>query len=409
MALQENVGVSVRYKAHSTGAIISATLPTLSSDPGSTGGQVLRRVSSSITPSKDTYQSNEVRTSRQVFDMRHGLQRVAGDIAGELSPGTYTDHIEALLRCTKVATFSVTQAAFTSLVATNSTSKLTVAASTWAAQNFRVGDLIRVSGASVAANNRNFVITALSGVDATVYPAPTDMTADTTFAVDRMGDKMFPPLTGHVSRKYLYEHYHETLDVSELFSECRVHRGAFSLPATGLATTTFSVQGRGYSSVSGGSAPFFTSPTAVTSSTLTAAVNGLLTVQGTAIGVITGLDFTIDLSVEAPAVVGQNYPADIILGRTVVTGNVTALFDGVLLQEYFTNETEVDMVAFLASTSSVTAPGVSFYMSRVKFQGANKTLQGEGSIPITLPFQALERAAATGYDATTITICDNAV
>jgi len=51
--------------------------------------QYLRRVTSSLNVTKETYQSNEMRADRQIADMRHGVQSVDGSISGELSPGTY--------------------------------------------------------------------------------------------------------------------------------------------------------------------------------------------------------------------------------------------------------------------------------------------------------------------------------
>ena len=50
--------------------------------------QYLRRITSDMNLTKETYQSNEMRADRQVADMRHGVQSVDGTISGELSPGT---------------------------------------------------------------------------------------------------------------------------------------------------------------------------------------------------------------------------------------------------------------------------------------------------------------------------------
>jgi hypothetical protein len=406
MALEQNVATRVTYKAHSTGDITSNTQPDLSTDPGSTGGQVLRRVSSSLALSKETYQSDEVRTDRQIADFRHGVKRVQGDIMGDLGPGTWTDFIEAGLRCTKVATFNVTETDITSLVATNATAKLTLGSSDWATENFRVGDPIRIANASVAANNRDFLIIGLSGADATVYPAPTDMTADTSITITRLGNKMTIPTSGHVSRKFLIEHYHQDVDVTQLFSECRVNNLAIQLPATGLAKITVGMTGRDMTVETSGTSPFFASPTAAGTDGLTAAVNGVLAVNGEQIGIITGLNFTHAMQVDAPAVVGQNIVADILLGRSVVTGQMTALFQDETLLNYFVNETEVDAAVMLTTTSSGSTPGMSFYLPRIKFGGSDISLQGDGSLPITLPFQALIKPTTTGYDQTTLNVCD---
>lgn len=401
MALESNVATRIAYKVHS-GVIAANALPVVGTDPGASGGQELRRVSSTLGLAKDTYQSAEIRTDRQVSDFRHGVRRVAGVISGELSPGTYTDLIEAVFRATRVATFTKTQSDFTSVAATAASSKFTLGSSTWAAQLFRVGDVIRTSGMSVAGNNADYLIVALSGVDATVTPAPADQAADTTCSVARLGDKLFLPASGHVSRSFLFEHFHSDIDITQLFEQCRMTSFGLSMPATGMNTVTLGLTGREMPAIlTGGSSPFFTSPTAATTTGLTAAVNGAVTVGGTKIGVLTGIDFNLNMAADAPAVTGQNFVPDILLGRSVVTGQITALLQDEVFMNYFVNETEVEIAAWLNATGAVSGPGAVLFMPRVKLGGANLPLQGEGSMPITCPFQALLKGAATGYDATT--------
>ena len=89
MTLQSNVNVEIRYGAESV----------FGTQSGATG-QVLRRVSSTLALNKDAFTSNEVRPDQQVADMRHGVKRAGGQIAGELSRTTYDDLIAAALRST---------------------------------------------------------------------------------------------------------------------------------------------------------------------------------------------------------------------------------------------------------------------------------------------------------------------
>jgi len=70
MSLAEGVQATVAYKAYATGVITANTKATSSSDPGASGGQLLRRVSSSLKFQKDTYKSAEVRADRQIADAR---------------------------------------------------------------------------------------------------------------------------------------------------------------------------------------------------------------------------------------------------------------------------------------------------------------------------------------------------
>jgi len=125
MPLAEGVSARISYKYY-TNPVITPGVPAISAtDPGPTGGQILRRVASTLAFTKDTYQSNEIRSDRQVADFRHGVRRVAGNVSGELSPLTYSDFFRASLRSSWVAAVTASNTDFTTMVADRTTSTLT--------------------------------------------------------------------------------------------------------------------------------------------------------------------------------------------------------------------------------------------------------------------------------------------
>lgn len=410
MALQENVATRLVYKAHTATSMTENALLVPATDPAVTGGQELRRVTSTLALTKDNYQSEEVNAARQVSDMRHGTQRVTGEITGELSAATYFPLYEAAFRATKVATFARSNTEFTSMAADVTTSKFTAGISTWAAQGFRVGDVIRFTGLSDTDNNaKNFLIYSLVGVDAFVTPAPDTMGADTAFTVDRIGTKISIPATGHIRRLWAFEHNYSDIDASDLFTECRVTGARWELPATGLVTTTIPIMGRAMTQFTGAGAPFFTAPTAAGTDGIAAAVNGKIVHQGVVIGVITGISLNLEMAAEGPAVVGQNFVPEIFLGRSVVTGQLTALFgSSSAIHAAFLNETEVELLVMVTTTSALNSPFIAWSMSRVKLRSAAIPLQGEAGILISADFQALLKPTTTGYDNTTLAMIDSA-
>src|SRR3990167_9325324 len=125
MSIAEGVSCSIRTKAYASGAIVSNTQAISSSALGATGAQTLRRGARLVKLWKDTYQSNEIRTDRQIADFRHGIKRVTGSISGELSPKTYFEYIEAAFRGTKGAALSLTEADLTSAAFDSGTSTVT--------------------------------------------------------------------------------------------------------------------------------------------------------------------------------------------------------------------------------------------------------------------------------------------
>ncbi len=413
MSLAENVSARVAYKAYATGAITSNSQPTSSSDPGAGSAQILRRTTCTLNLQKDTYQASEIELSRQITDFRHGVKRVTGSLNGELSPGTYWDFIEAACRGTEASAVSATITDFTSCAADNTSSKFTFAAGNPHTKGFRVGHIIRFASLSDTDNNsKNFVILAMGGTqnrELTVYPAPDTMTADTSFTVTTIGKSVYVPASSHVSRKFGVEVANLDTDVHRFFTECRVGGLKFNLPPTGLSTIEIPMMGRDMETGSGGSSPFFTSPTAATSTGLLAAVNGLIRVGGSTLGVVTGASIDFNMAMAADPVVGQNYVPEIFLGRTNVTGQLTALFEDLTLLNYFKNETEVELLLYLTASSAAAADAMTIYMPRIKLGGADVDTSGEAGQAITLPFQALKYAtAAAGIEATTIQFCDTA-
>ncbi|MBN9007241.1 MAG: hypothetical protein J0H40_17725 [Rhizobiales bacterium] len=412
MSLAEGVSQSIRYKAYATGVISANTQPDSATDPAADGGQILRRVSSTLKLAKDTYQSNEIRSDRQIADFRHGKRSVTGSITGELSPKTWMDFIEASCRGTKSASvITLGPSALTSLAADNATSKFIAAGGDPVALGLRKGMVFRASSLSDANNNgKNFLITGFGGTNnrnISVFPAPETMTADTSFSLVTVGKSIFVPSSNFVSRKFGIEIYAEDIDVSRFFTECRAAGFTLDLPATGNGTIEVPFMGRDMELYKDADAPFYTAPTAETTTGIIAAVNGLLQVGGSTVGVVTGLNIKMDLSPSGDAVIGQNVVPEIFLGRANVTGQATAFFQDDTLINDFLNESEVSILAYLTTKSAPDTPAMTVYLPRVKFSDADVATSGEGGQAITMPFQALKADGTTpGDEATTIFITD---
>lgn len=412
MTIQEGAGVRIAYKGYASGSMTSNTEATSSSDPGAGSAQILRRVSSSLALVKNTYESNEILTSKQIADFRHGARSVTGSITGEYSPATYFDFIEAGFRGTKASAIALTEADLTSVVL-DSSGTIVFGGGNPVSLGLQVGDILNFTNLATSANNStNFIILSFSSGNnrtLTVTPAPTTETIDSAFNVTTVGKSVMIPSTGHVSRKFGFEHYFTELDDHHFFTECRVGMLKWGLPATGMTTFEVGVMGRDMETASGGSSPFFTSPTAANTNGIFAAVNGLLRVGGSTVGVVTGLNIDLNLNPSVDAVVGQNFTPDVHLGKAKVTGQMTALLDGLTLIDDFKNETEVDILAYLTTTSAVNSPANTIYIPRVKFGAAPVGVTGEGGQVITLPFTALLYNGSTaGVPATTIRVCDTA-
>lgn len=420
MSLAEGVQALLTYKKYASGAMTANALASSTSDLGASGAQRLRRVSSSLKFARDNYQSNEILASRQLRDMRLGKGSVTGNaVSGEWSPGTYFDFMEAATRGTRASAVALSNADLTSAAFDASASTVVFASGNPVTLGLRNGDVLNFTNLAGASNNSvNYTVLAFGGTSnrtLTISPPPTTEGADTSFNLTTVGKSVFIPSTqsAFVSRKFGFEIYNSDIGLSRLYTECRVGGFALKLPASGNSTIDIPVMGRwletGSLDDTPPTAPFFTSPTDETTTGLFQAVNGLLRVGGTTVGVVTGLDINFAMNMTGDAVVGQAFVPEIFLGRAMVTGNATAfLQDGVLLDN-FRDEDEISILSQFNTTSAANSPTATIYLPRLKFTDADIATAGEGGQAITLPFTALQATGATaGDEATTIRITDSA-
>lgn len=414
MTIAEGVQVTVRYKVNSSGVIGANALADTTTIPGTTGGQLLRRVSSTLDLTRNNYAATEIRSDRQEVDFRLGTGHVAGDVSGEFSPFTYFDFIEAVHRDTRVAALVLGTSALTSVVFAASGATATFGGGDPVALGLFVGDVIRFTGDTTSVNNnKNFTILSFGGTNnrlLTLTPAPVDDAIDTTFTVTRPGKTTIVPSSGHVSRLFTFEHYGSDTDSGQLFIENRIWKYVMNMPATGLATFALSVMGRWAYDLTGATAPYFTAPAVETTTGLTAAVNGILLLNGTQIGTVTAAMITVEAAATVGEVIGQNFAAAISMGHTMVSGQVTAYLDGTTIPALFKAETECQLLLGVNTTSAGASPIVQIFLPRIKFTAATMAAQGEGLQTITAPFRALRYLGSTaGYPSTVIRIQDSEV
>jgi hypothetical protein len=414
MPLAEGVSTRIAYKFYTDPKIVPGVPAISTADPGSTGGQILRRVASTLAFTKDTYQSNEIRSDYQIADFRHGVRRVAGNVSGELSPLTYMDMFEASFRSNWTDPVTSSNTVLTSMTADHTASTLTFGGGDPVVAGLKPGMGIKFTGLTATANNgTTFVITGFSGTSnrtVAVLPAPTTAASESTFTLSSTGSSLIIPSTGFVRRKVAVEKYSSDVDIALLYTECRVGGFNLQMPATGMSTIEFNFTGRDMEIYETAAAPFFTAPAAPSSTHLLAAVNGLLRISGQTVAVITAMNIQNAITLTGDPVVGSNLVPEIFAGRNVITGQMTAFFQDAVLLNDFKNETEIDALAYLTTASTPGAPAMSFYLPRIKLGGADVATTGEQGQMITIPYQALKyEGAAAGVPQTTMQIWDSEV
>jgi hypothetical protein len=396
MGLQSNVQTTIAYKAETV----------FGTAPGATAAKYLRRVSSGLNTNKDTFASAEVRSDQQVADMRHGGRSARGNVEGELSTVTYDDFFEAALRGTWAAGVSATNADFATgmtIATSGSTSTLTfVGAGNLLTKGFKVGDVVRLSGATNPANNgRNLRIVALTSLVMTVAGVlVTTGQQASGWTVAVAGRKL---TMGTTKRSFTLEQAMADAATYELFTGMRVGGFTLGVQPNGMTSVGWEFQGQnGVANATG----YFTTPAAEGTTGVVSGIDGALRLNGVEQAIVTGLQVNFTNNLSASPVIGSVVVPDIFYGSMVCTGSVSAYIENADLLNAFLNETEVDLVAQLQASGTAPQDFLAFNMQRVKLSGATKTIGPDGGVIAQFPFQALLKTggAGTAFDNSTLTI-----
>lgn len=397
MATASGINKIVSYKKETT----FGTLPSAS------GAQTIRRVSSSFNLTKETYQSEEIRTDYQLTDFRHGVRAVEGNISGELSAGAYSDFLaSSLARNWTAATPSALGS--TTIASVTGTYTITRTTGSFLTDGVRVGNGIRLTGFATNNNNKNLLVIALTATVATVVAlngatlTPETVASGGTYTVS--GKTTYAPTTGHTDDSYSFESWQSDIGQSEVFVGNKVNTVGIALPATGLTTVDLSFMGQDLKQRS--TSQYFTSPTAQGNNGIFAAVNGALIVNGSPVALVTAANININRNMTSEAVVGSNIKPEIYEGRIVVDGDFSTLYQDGTFAGYFDTEAEISLVVALTANSLPNSEFMSFTLPRLKLSTDTKD-DGEKGIVSQNSFQALKGNGMNGFEATTIMIQDS--
>lgn len=401
MAIGSGVDKQVIYKKQTA----------LGTKATASGAQVLRRTSSGIELKKNTFQSNEIRTDYQVADFRHGSKYIEGPISGEISPATYKDFMAAAVRKDFAAGASIASLTLTT-AGSGPTYTITRSAGSWITDGVKAGDIVRVTAGLAAGNlNKNYLVASLTATVLTVYVLNgTSISAQSAIAACALsvtGKKTFTPQSAHTADYFTIEQWYGTgVAMSEQFYDCKVNSMDIQLPASGMATCSFGFLGR---NLDIGSAAYFTSPTAATTTGVMAGAQGILIVGGSSVGNVTGMNFTLNGSMTKEDVVGASSTPDVFSGSVLISGQMTILLENDTYMQMFEDETEASVTMALTATSAANSDFVAFTMPRIKVGGNSKD-DGQKGIVQTVPFTALlnTNSATNNGDVTTLMIQDSA-
>jgi hypothetical protein len=293
---------------HSMFVVKEATNGVTPNDPAL---ELVRITGTTLGLSKDSLQSEEIRSDRQISDYRQGSNQVGGDINFELSYGSFDQLLQGVL-----------------------------VSDDWATD------------------------TPIAGTDQ-IKSAQTR--SSFTFV------RNFADIDGADNPYYIYR-------------GVEINQMQLSVTANAMITGTFSVIGKSQTTAQDLTAlgtPTFPAPS--TTSPLDS-FTGSLNEGGVPVAVITEISLTLQNGIEPRFVVGSKDSIATSLGRSNLTGQVTAFFEDSTLVDKFLNETESSIDFTLPDGAGNEQK---FIIPRIKYTGGQPDVSGEGPITLTMPFQAL--------------------
>ena len=116
---------------------------------------------------------------------------------------------------------------------------------------------------------------------------------------------------------------------------------------------------------------------------------GTFTIGGVEVGNISSLSLSIDNEATSNFALGEATARDITTGFTTVTGSLTVYFDDAFYFNEFINGTYSEVEFTLVDPA---ANQLVFTLPRVKYSGADKTIEGQGPVLVTVAFEAFSDA-----------------
>lgn len=372
---------SMRYVAESTYGTTPAT-PAL---------KPIRHTGTTLGLSKESLQSEEIRDDRQIADFRHGAYQVGGDVNFELSFASFDDLLEAVLLGTWVPT--KTTATADQLAATATTVTRTVGS--FVTEGFAVNDVVVNSGFTNAGNNGRFRVTAVVAQTLTLTPLEGQTMVVEAAGAGRKVDSLRAILkAGTVRRSFTVERFFGDILTADKpyhrFTGVEFNTLALAISANAMLTGTFGVLGQNMTTATTAIVGA-TTPAPTTTSPLDS-FTGTLNEAGTPIAVITEIQLNVENGLEARFVVGSKASIRPSIGRSNCSGTMTAYFENSLLLDKFINETESDISFELPDGAG---NKYVFTLPRIKYNGGQPDVEGEGPITLSMPFQALLNAATS--------------
>ena len=191
-------------------------------------------------------------------------------------------------------------------------------------------------------------------------------------------------LAGTTRRSFTIERHHSDINKYLRSTGCSFNSMSLSVAPNSMVTGSFSIIGKSFTvastAISG--ATYSSESTSAPFDSFTGSVNE----GGSSVAVVTGIELSVDNGMEALYVVGSDETLLPSIGKSTVTGSITAYFENSLLIDKFISETASSLEFTLTDQAG---NSYIFELPNVKYNSGNPEVGGPGAITVSLDFVAL--------------------
>jgi hypothetical protein len=346
----------------------------------------VRHTGTTLGTTKSTHISEELRADRQISDFRHGTKQVGGDLKFELSYGSFDQLLEATLG----GTWTVKAAPRTAITISASSVDNSINDSANLLPLLAAGDRVTIAGfTGTAGNNQTGLIVVSSTVSKMVLSGGNALVTDAAGESVTVTTLTYQLKAGTVRRSFSVMRHFSDLQAGDkpfhLYTGVELNTMNLTIPSDGIVNGTFGVMGKTQT----------LSTTGVAGQTLGSAsttrvmdsFTGTITEGGVSLAIATEITLTLENGLEPRFAIGtDSVIGNGVIGRSNLTGQLTAYFENATMLEKFLNETGSSLLFTIVDR---TGNSYRFNIPSIVYNGGQPDTQGQGSITLAIPFQAI--------------------
>jgi hypothetical protein len=361
--------------------------------PGTPNMLELWHNTESMRPVRNPFESARSLGDRQIGDVRMGRKSGQGDIVSELCFANFDDWLMALIGY-DISTdwptpFSQVAASTISFAADSGSDGGTITDSGSGLGSISVGDFVEVAGVTVETdNNAIWYVTSASAGSIDVQPCYTGQAAmaDKTAGDSVTIDQVVRITNDTNEQSFTTELRYNDLTRFHIYRGVVVDTGAVTVPPNGISTITWGLLSKNYEETA---TTLDAAPTAASQYSPFDGLSGTYLEGGTAVTVMTGLDFNIANNYMLTESLGSDEAGEAIARKFRIDGSVSYYKEDDTISAKFYNETESSLVFTLTDPES---NQYRFTFPRVKYTSCEEGKGDDGPIISRMNWMALRYA-----------------